>query len=179
MSKHLVWRRIRPEEEGEAAANSLAESSPADTSLPFIDVAFLPEGGSWVEGIPCRMAFKALATDGYGVEVEGEILDQNDSLVCPFQSEHLGMGSFLITPQPGKSYTARLFTGQRIELPKPVRSGVVLSVTPSLTATISLSPGETGPRRVLYLVVQSPGYKPETYALRCDLPTLSVQIPEA
>jgi len=202
MSKHLVWRRIRPEEEGKGEAVA-AEDSLAGDSLPFIDVAFLPEGGSWVEGIPCRMAFKALAPDGYGVEIEGEILDQNDSLICSFQSEHLGMGSFLITPQPGKSYQARLFTGQRIELPKPEQTGVVLTVaqaaasvqssslsgsqpfsdtlssTGSLTATVSLSPGETGPRRVLYLVVQSPGYKPETYALRCDLPTLSVQIPDA
>ena len=193
------FRRIRPSEEGDP---KVSEESATD-SLLFIDVAFLPEGGNWVEGIPCRMALKALAPDGYGVEVEGEILDQNDSLICPFQSEHLGMGSFLITPHPGKSYTARLFTGQRIELPQPEKSGVVLSVTPagssvqstnlsepqpfavslmgkmSLTATVSLSPGELDPKRILYLVVQSPGYKPETYALRCDLPTLSVQIPDA
>ncbi|MGE4567871.1 MAG: hypothetical protein AB7C90_01640, partial [Bacteroidales bacterium] len=195
------FRRIRQKKEGlEAVADDGTSES---DSLPFIDVAFLPEGGNWVEGIPCRMAFKALAPDGYGVEVEGDILDQNDSLICPFRSEHLGMGSFLITPQPGKSYTARLFTGQRCELPQPEKSGVVLSVIPagnsvkstklsepqtfaeglmgkmSLTATVSLSPGEVDPKRILYLVVQSPGYKPETYALRCDLPTLSVQIPDA
>ena len=202
MSKRMVWRRVRPTEEGEEEAVTGDDSSATD-SLPFIDVAFLPEGGSWVEEIPCRMAFKALAPDGYGVEVEGEILDQNDSLICPFLSEHLGMGSFLITPQPGKSYQARLFTGQRIELPKPEQSGVVLTVaqagdrvqsvslsgsqsfadsltaTGSLTAIVSLSPEEVDPKQILYLVVQSPGYKPETYALRCDLPTLSVQIPEA
>ena len=201
-SRRYEWRRLRPPKEGEEEAVTGDDSSATD-SLPFIDVAFLPEGGSWVEGIPCLMAIKALAPDGYGVEVEGDILDQNDSLICPFRSEHLGMGSFLITPQPGKSYTARLFTGQRIELPQPEKSGVVLSVTPtgsrvqsvsqsipqpfaesltgtmSLTATVSLSPGELDPQRILYLVVQSPGYKPETYALRCDLPTLSVQIPDA
>ncbi|MGE4568275.1 MAG: hypothetical protein AB7C90_03715 [Bacteroidales bacterium] len=202
VAERYVMRRIRPPKEGKDEVVTGNDTSAAD-SLPSIDVAFMPEGGGWVEGIPCRMAFKALAPDGYGVEIEGDILDQNDSLVCPFRSEHLGMGSFLITPQPGKSYTARLFTGQRIELPQPVISGLVLTVaqaggrvqsaslsgsqpfadtlssTRSLTAIVSLSPGEIDPKRILYLVVQSPGYKPETYALRCDLPTLSVQIPEA
>ena len=179
VGKRMLWRKIRPEEEGEAA------DSLADKSLPFIDVAFLPEGGSWVENIPCRMAFKALATDGYGVEIEGEILDQNDSLICPFQSEHLGMGSFLITPRPGKSYQARLFTGQRIELPQPEKSGATLKaeIEPDgsglLTVTVSLSPGEVDPGREVILVVQSIGEKATAYPVQRNRTVLPLKIPNA
>ncbi|MGE4567753.1 MAG: hypothetical protein AB7C90_01040 [Bacteroidales bacterium] len=179
------FRRIRSKKEGvEAVADDGTSES---DSLPIFDVAFLPEGGSWVEGIPCRMAFKALAPDGYGVEVEGDILDQNDSVIFSFRSEHLGMGSFLITPQPGKSYTARLFTGQRVELPKPLKSGVSLTTefkqglkkdgsADTLTATITLSHEEVDPAQVLYLVVQSPGMPSITYAPKRVRSSIPVKI---
>ncbi|MGE4569465.1 MAG: hypothetical protein AB7C90_09845, partial [Bacteroidales bacterium] len=184
VNKRPVLRRIRFPKEGEADV-ATADSSSTPDSLPLIDVSFLPEGGSWVEGIRCRMAFKALASDGYGVEVDGDILDQNDSLVCTFQSEHLGMGSFQITPQPGKSYTARLFTGQRIALPQPLSSGICLQAevgeydSGSLTVTVSLSQGEVDSLREVVLVVQSIGKIATAYPVQCNSSVRTLKIPDA
>lgn len=74
--------------------------------LQASDVQFFPEGGNAVVGITSRIAFKALNIAGKGVEVEGFILDNTKDTVAAFQSEHLGMGYFSITPEEQKTYTA-------------------------------------------------------------------------
>ena len=91
-----------------------------------IDLQFLPEGGIWVEGIPSRMAFKAIASDGYAVDVEGTITDNNGVEWGSFQSIHKGMGFIYLTPMEDINYKAKLFNGQIIELPKPLKAGITL-----------------------------------------------------
>jgi TonB-dependent SusC/RagA subfamily outer membrane receptor len=74
--------------------------------LEASDVQFFPEGGNTVTGITSRIAFKALNIAGKGVDIEGFVLDNTKDTVAAFQSEHLGMGFFSITPEEQKTYTA-------------------------------------------------------------------------
>ena len=69
-------------------------------------VQFLPEGGHLVAGSPQIIAFKAEGSDGYPVDVSGSVLNHAGDTVARFSSEHEGMGTFLLTPQPGETYRA-------------------------------------------------------------------------
>jgi hypothetical protein len=85
-----------------------------------------------VVGLKSRIAFKAVGTNGNGVNVKGEILDNDNKPITTFISAHLGMGSFELTCESGKTYKARLYfadgTTQTIDLPKAEEKGIILSV---------------------------------------------------
>lgn len=91
---------------------------------------FFPEGGSLVAGISCRVAFKAINKLGMGVNVKGEIFDYTDKKIASFESKHLGMGTFSITPETGKKYYAKAVfednTSKKLDLPVVETKGYVL-----------------------------------------------------
>ena len=99
-----------------------------------LDVQFLPEGGKLIAGVANKVAFKALFPDGRSVAVEGTIVDQEGKDVVSFASEHKGMGSFLLVPDIGKHYSARLFNDQLIPLPPVEKEGVTLMIVSKPTS---------------------------------------------
>ena len=91
------------------------------------DVTFLPESGHLIEGLPTRLAFKALRSDGKGMPVSGEIVDQNSGETIPFKTEHRGMGVIHFTPQSGADYVASVL-GRQFPLPEILPEGIVMNV---------------------------------------------------
>lgn len=93
-------------------------------------VQFFPEGGNLVSGISGRVAFKAINRLGNGVNVKGEIFDETNKKAGSFQSKHLGMGSFVFTPEAGRKYHARVTfddaSTKKIDLPAVEQKGFVL-----------------------------------------------------
>jgi len=69
-------------------------------------VKFFPESGLLLRGLSCKVAFKALANDGYGVDITGVLSDSEGKEILRFSSQHLGMGSFNFIPEKGKTYKA-------------------------------------------------------------------------
>ncbi|MBO7168533.1 MAG: hypothetical protein J6V43_00420 [Rikenellaceae bacterium] len=122
------------------------------------DVAFLPEGGNLLVGIPQRVAFKAVGTDGLSIDVEGEILNSKGEIVADIKSTHLGMGMFILTPVVGESYTAKMTLPsdttfvKNFDLPRPLTSGCTLAVDVSpagvamcrVLATADIDPSALG-----------------------------------
>ncbi len=97
-----------------------------------IDIQFFPEGGAMVTGLQSRIAFKAIGTDGLSREVKGVIEAKDGIVICEFESSHRGMGSFMMKPEPGKEYFARLMYHNRnyvIPLPAASEKGCVIMVT--------------------------------------------------
>lgn len=96
------------------------------------DMQFFPEGGSLVMGVRSKLAFKAIGSNGLGLTVAGEVIDNDNKRIVSFASIHLGMGSFALTPEPGKTYRAKLTYANGysniIDLPKAEDSGIALSV---------------------------------------------------
>lgn len=90
--------------------------------LQDFDVSFFPEGGYLLEGTACQVGFKALNNEGMSKEVSVDVFDQDDNLVVSAHTFHKGMGSFLFSPEPGKSYYAVCKDNQnqskRFELPE-------------------------------------------------------------
>jgi len=98
-----------------------------------IDLQFFPEGGNMIAcGVFNRLAFKALSPDGKSIAIEGEILDEKNSIVTTFQTQHDGMGLIKLNPTPGKIYSARItkpYVVNRVyTLPRVNEKGYVMQV---------------------------------------------------
>lgn len=96
------------------------------------DFQFFPEGGQLITGVRTKIAFKAVKPDGLGIDVKGTITDNSNNLVTEFNSSHLGMGEFVLTPEDGKTYTAHVTYADGSvatpELPKVGSDGINLSL---------------------------------------------------
>jgi hypothetical protein len=71
------------------------------------DLRFLPEGGTFINGIRQRLAFNAVSADGKILKASGKIVKLNGEIVTDFGSGPYGPGIVEFTPQPGESYYAK------------------------------------------------------------------------
>jgi hypothetical protein len=105
---------------------------PIKANLAQSDVQFFPESGALVVGVSSRVGFKAVGIDGTGTVIKGTVVDEANKEVADIETLHAGMGSFLIRPEAGKTYTAKVSfadgTTKSVALPKPVDDGYVLGV---------------------------------------------------
>jgi len=108
-----------------------------------INISFYPEGGTLVQRLKNRIAFKA--TDNYGmpIDVKGVILNQKGDSLQRVETYHDGIGVFTLIPLPNESYTfsitSPLKTDSLYTLPKPIESGYTLTVNPFDSKTILVS----------------------------------------
>ena len=115
--------------------------------LNKVDLQFMPEGGTLVEGITTNIAFKALNENGKAADIKGEIRDSKGNRITSFESYHFGMGKFLFAPQPGQTYKAVITSpaniNQQYDLPFASANGVIMNIAKEkekiiLTITASL-----------------------------------------
>lgn len=84
----------------------LQATTPAVTQKPTASLIFFPEGGYMINTLTNRVAFKAATVSGMPVAIKGAIYNAAGKLVDSFASKHDGLGSFLLKPQKGETYTA-------------------------------------------------------------------------
>lgn len=100
----------------------------------ILDFQFFPESGEMVHGLQSRVGFKALDANGQGKMIEGNVVDERDSVITTFKSNILGMGSFMLNyADSTRKYYARLKTSeegkvQMYPLPKTAAKGNILAV---------------------------------------------------
>lgn len=97
----------------------------------MLDLQFFPEGGQIVNGFNNRIGFKAVDENGLGVNLKGEIVDENHELVVEFSSSKFGMGLFHLTPKEGKVYKANVIYNDKLvsfKLPKTLNNGVIIKI---------------------------------------------------
>lgn len=110
----------------------LTESISRSVPLVLADVqlGLFPEGGQLVSGLPGRVYFEAENAHGEPVDVAGEVVDDTGAVVATFSSVHDGLGRFALTPEAGRTYTARLTApagiDQAVPLPTADRLGCTL-----------------------------------------------------
>ncbi|MDR1866056.1 MAG: TonB-dependent receptor plug domain-containing protein [Bacteroidales bacterium] len=131
-----------------------------DTDL---DVGFYPEGGSLLQGKAVRVAFKALRSNGVAADVTGAVYDNTGAEVTGFKTDYLGMGSFVLRCEAGKSYHAMVKTGEgkqkRFEMPAVQPAGYALSSTwvkKRLSVSV-IRTENTPPQDTLFLVGHTRG----------------------
>ncbi|WP_420148749.1 hypothetical protein [Spirosoma sp.] len=67
-------------------------------------IQFFPEGGSLVQGITSRVAFKVADESGKGVGVRGWLLNAQNDTLTRLSAHRFGMGSFTFTPSDNVTY---------------------------------------------------------------------------
>lgn len=96
------------------------------------DLQFFPEGGTMVENIPVKLAFRIADARGHGIQVTGVILDEQKDTLVHFAAYRYGMGSCTFLPRKGAHYKAlvRLPDGSLLEkeLPDARQNGYSLGV---------------------------------------------------
>jgi TonB-dependent Receptor Plug Domain./MG2 domain. len=136
---------------------------PIKATSNAIDVQFFPESGNLVESLPNKIGIKAVNASGLGEDVKGSIIDNDGQEVTQFSTQHLGIGSFILNPQPGKTYAAKVKykdgSESTINLPRVLPSGYIITVnsnTENVVAKVLLSPDLIG-NGELKLVAQNNG----------------------
>jgi len=171
---------------GTVKAEKIPESAfkqPVSNLKP--DVQFFPEGGNLVTGIRSKVAFKAVGPNGTGVTVRGTIVDNDQHEISKFESAHLGMGYFYLTPQQGQSYKAKINypDGKQdlVDLPKAATSGISLLVDndsiPEASVQIAANPGyfQQNHGKIYTLVIYSQG-SATTVNCKLDSPVIKLDI---
>ncbi len=96
------------------------------------ELQFFPEGGNLVAGLNSKVAFKAINSNGSGLDVKGVVVDNTGQTVAAFNSRRLGMGYFNLQPEVGKTYKANLVFANgiksSIDLPKADTKGIALAL---------------------------------------------------
>ena len=87
-------------------------------------IAFHPEGGKLVEGISNKVVVRSSGAR------QGHVVDNNGQVITEFMLDDQGLGSFLITPEPNKSYFAKTAgQTQQYKLPDAASDGLALQLT--------------------------------------------------
>jgi len=149
------------------------------------NLQFFPEGGTLVEGIKTKVAFKAIGPNGLGIDVKGVVIDKENKQVCSFESSHLGMGYFYLYPDKDNAYKANLTfadgTQTVVDLPKPAASGIALAVADDSTSTISIKIQTNeayyhANRNKDFLLVIYSGGNAITYVSKQEAPVITLDI---
>ena len=98
-------------------------NSPQEKDQPVARFSFFPEGGYLIDGIPTKVAFKALDAKGMPAKVAGRLLE-NGKDIAKLESVHDGMGFVFILPIKGASYKAVLSDGREFPFAEVVSSGL-------------------------------------------------------
>ncbi len=133
------------------------ETKWVNSKLPETDIRFFPEGGHLVEGIECNVAYELFGADGINSGASITVYADGEELLTT-TPEHLGKGSFKITPQKGVKYTARANIkkkSKKFKLPKTCEEGAVIEVDNSgnnvkIAVRNNLEPGTELGCAVLY-----------------------------
>ncbi|HZK03704.1 MAG TPA: hypothetical protein VFC94_04795 [Bacteroidaceae bacterium] len=111
---------------------------PESPIIKKLNVSFYPEGGNLVQGLNCRVAFKAVGENGLGVDVTG-VLREDESV--EFKTGHDGMGVFEFTPER-KKYRAKIeFEGNQytFDLPDAQTSGYTVKLTTAANEDVDVN----------------------------------------
>jgi hypothetical protein len=125
------------------------------------ELTFFPEGGTLVNGIQTKMAFRVADDRDKGVDFAGAITDQNNDTLLQFRPGPFGIGSFMFTPQKGKEYKAvvLLQDGSRFAKPLPVATdvGLVMNLKEQDSAHVLVSIQSADNKGNAFLFVHSQG----------------------
>jgi len=131
------------------------------------DFQFFPEGGNLISGLTNKIAFKAIKSDGLGINAKGTVTDSDGKQVATFTAQHLGMGSFNLLAEAGKTYKATVTytdgSTQNVNLPTVTPSGITITADNTDPENISIKIlsndafFQANQGKKFYLIAQSKG----------------------
>lgn len=119
----------------------IVKNIPVKTTASIVSAQLFPESGNLVIGLPSKVAVKVVNSSGLGENITGAVTDNDGVEVLTFATTQFGMGNFIINPQPGKTYTAKIKlkdgTLQEVPMPKILPSGYVLAINNTDSVKVS------------------------------------------
>ena len=95
-----------------------------------LQLAFFPEGGKMVAGLPTRLYFEAKNLLGKPADIEGRLVDDLGNAVAAFATVKNGLGRIEFTPATGRRYHAEVTRPssitEKVALPLAEASGCVM-----------------------------------------------------
>lgn len=111
----------------------IVKNIPVRRTSAAVSVQLFPESGNLVDNLPSKVGIKAVNASGMGEDIQGTLVDSDGAEILTCSTTHLGMGNFMINPQPGKTYTLKVKlkdgSTQDVPLPKSSPEGYVLTVS--------------------------------------------------
>ncbi|MCF0057480.1 hypothetical protein [Dyadobacter sp. CY356] len=99
------------------------------------DIQFFPEGGQLVKNIESKIGFRAVASDGKGINFNGVLVNQDNDTLVRFSPRKFGIGSFMFKPVAGNEYRILVKDSKgkssTYKLPEVQEQGYVLQVKDS------------------------------------------------
>lgn len=129
---------------------------PAQQAVESYDLQFFPEGGHLVKGLESKIAFKAVSTDGKGINCSGAIIANQNDTVIRFKTLKFGIGSFTLKPLPNVNYRAVIAIGGKTitkKLPDVSDAGYTLQVNDNGDNWRVQVQGTTDLSRPVYVIV--------------------------
>ncbi|MBD8082740.1 alpha-2-macroglobulin family protein [Chryseobacterium caseinilyticum] len=120
--------------------------------LNNLDLKFMPEGGTFINGIEQNIAFKVLDEFEKPVDAVLGIYNQNHQKLTEVSAYNFGMGSFYLNPKNDETYYAKVLKPENINqiypLPTAKNDGIVLNLKKE-NQIISLKINSTSERNVV------------------------------
>lgn len=149
-------------------------------SLPdnTIDIQFLPESGTLLEGLTNKVGIKAVDVNGKGVRLSGDIIDENGVLIKTFELNKLGMGSVMLDITRNIKLNCRInLTGEQqliYPLPFAEQRGVIAQVnqqSDKLFLKVATNKQTFVNEQTFYLMVHNRGQIQFIYFIELDSET--------
>ena len=123
--------KVKQNEKGRASAEP-------KTSLKEIkqdyDIQFLPESGSFLEGVDNTLGVHATDPAGNGIKISGKVLNHDNEDVRIFSTNESGISNLLIPAVSPQLYHVKVTlpdsTTRDLELPKTESKGVIIQINP-------------------------------------------------
>ncbi len=111
---------------------SITNTFPLHSAVATPDVQFFPESGQMIVGVRSKVAVKAVAANGLGINVKGTVTDNDGKTAGEFTSNNLGMAVFAILPEAGKTYRANVVfadgSKSTVNLPRVLPEGITMAI---------------------------------------------------
>lgn len=104
------------------------------STLHDYDIQFLPESGTFLEGVDNLFGIKAVDALGKGVKITGKVFSADNLEIISFSTSELGMDNMTIPKATDQQYHVKVVlpdsTTRALKLPKAVAKGLVVQVNP-------------------------------------------------
>ncbi|HZK94498.1 MAG TPA: hypothetical protein VFC67_09845 [Prolixibacteraceae bacterium] len=108
------------------------ELSVESDSIPGYDIQFLPESGTFLEGVDNVFGIKALDPYGKGVRISGKVFSADNREINSFSTNESGMSNIIIRKASDQQYIAKVTlpdgTLHELKFPKAEHEGVIVHV---------------------------------------------------
>lgn len=122
-------------------------------TVPDYDVQFLPESGTFLEGVDNVFGIKALDPYGKGVKIGGKIFSADNQVISAFSTNDLGMNNVTIPQATNQQYIAKVTlpdgSVREFKFPRTAPIGVIIHTNPSFGDTARIRMKTNGTTRQL------------------------------